>query len=120
MTVTRAIVVKMVGNKCEVTIPSMSTGTQIEASICAQKGQIVSYFPGETVFVAWLDSKEWVILGTLYTPNLSTVSNALYTNTLSAQEGQLGKNILLDDSGLRVSDLIRIGRNFDKNFYKEV
>ena len=120
MTVTRAIVVKMVGNKCRVAIPSMSTGTQIDASICAQKGQIVSYFPGETVFVAWLDSKEWVILGTLYAPTLLTTSDSICTTTFSAQEGQLGKNILLDDSGLRVSDLIRIGRNFNKNFYKEV
>lgn len=120
MTVTRATVTKMVGNKCRITIPAMSAGTQIDASICAQKGQVISYSPGDVVFVAWLDSKEWVILGMLYSQDDSGQAGITNTNYLYANEGQLGKNIMLDDSGLKVSDLIRIGRNFTEIFTGDI
>lgn len=117
MMITKAIVLRMYGNKCIVRIPSMSN-SEVEASICSPKGFNIIYEENDIVYVSLVDNVSWVVLGIL---NLG--ENNLYQVTLDSAKistGYLEESMKLSDSDLTIKDMIDMYRNFSDflNNYK--
>lgn len=117
MMITKAVVLKMSGNKCIVRIPSMSN-SEVEAAICSPKGFNIIYEENDIVYVSLVDNVSWVVLGIL---NLG--ENNLYQVTLDSAKisaGYLEKSMKLANSDLTIKNLIDMYRNFSDflNNYK--
>lgn len=115
--ITKAVVLKMSGNKCIVRIPSMSN-SEVEAAICSPKGFNIIYEENDIVYVSLVDNVSWVVLGIL---NLG--ENNLYQITLDSAKisaGYLEESMKLANSDLTIKNLIDMYRNFSDflNNYK--
>ena len=115
--ITKAIVLRMHGNKCIVRIPSMSN-SEVEAAICSPKGFNIIYEENDIVYVSLVDNITWVVLGVL---NLDEYGmHQLTLDSARISTGFLGDTVALSDSNLTIKDLINMYRNFSDflNNYK--
>lgn len=105
MMISRAIVVKMLGDKCRVSVPSMSN-SEVDAYVCTQKGVKTHYIPGDVVFIAWLDETNWLILGHQLDFDTSEYLDTIKIETAEMKNGILGETVRLGSTGISIINLI--------------
>lgn len=117
MFVYRAKVIEMTqSGTCKVKIYAATGNSEIEASICTQKGFYSYYKTDEVVYVAWLGENEWVILG-CPNPGLDAEIDSINTVKLFAKNGILYGDILIsqktpgidnpvEDKKVKIKDLV--------------
>lgn len=114
MIVTRATIIKK--NKDQnsylVSIPSLNSSSQeVNAVVCYIPGQSSAYSTNQSVYVAWLDSSEWIIIGSV-TMDISNNISDLVVEKLIASSGKLGTQFQIGNTNVTLGDLVNFYRNF--------
>lgn len=114
MIVTRASIIEKNQNKDSylINIPSLnSSDKRVNASVCHIPGQSSNYEPSQSIYVAWLDNSEWIILGCVSVSDSTKILN-LSVETLNATVGTLGAQFKIGNTDITLGDLVNFYRNF--------
>lgn len=90
-----------------VIVPTVSETDPVIASICCPPGVIPQFEAGEVLFVDWLGSNEYVILGSQWSSSKANKkSGSILATSVSADGGILGDDVTI--GGVKAKDVAEL------------